>query len=381
MEYIPTILIVDDDSTNLRLLGKLLKENNYNVAVAKSGKDALDIVYSEELDLIMLDVMMPEMDGYELCKIIKSQPEYQEIPILYLSALNEIDEIIKGFSHGAVDFINKPFNTKILLSRVKTHIDLRLKTKKIKNFNKELEQKVIERTEELNKANQELMQLDELKSEFLNIISHEIRTPLNGIMGAFFLIKSRVENNNLDKIFEVLELSVERLERFTLNALLITNLKSGRHKLELTKFKLIDLLNKVSTKFNDKLKEKEIEIRPNIDNKTILIAEWALVEKCIASLIDNAIKFSPQKSTIEIKVVETVEIIVCQIIDNGHGFTPKSLKRLFQPFAPGHQFIDQNEGIELALCKLIMEKHKGRIEVENYSNGAMVSLTFNKIIE
>ncbi|NJK84624.1 MAG: response regulator [Bacteroidales bacterium] len=173
--------------------------------------------------------MMPGMDGYELCRKIKSLEKFKDVPVIFISAKNEIEDTLEGFAAGAADFITKPFDSRILISRIITHLELKLRSRGIEQTNQFLEDIVKERTEELRVAHEELLQLDLVKSEFLNIISHEIRTPLNGIMGASQLLMRR-NDPKVAVLFEVLNSSVTRLEKFLMNALLITSLKLKRHE-------------------------------------------------------------------------------------------------------------------------------------------------------
>jgi len=319
---------------------------------------------------------MPEIDGFEICRIIKSKPQFHSLPVLYLSAATEVDQIVKGFGYGAVDYITKPFNAKILLTRINTHLELQHKTKELQELNRNLEKLVEARTDELNKANQELLHLDEVKTEFLTIISHEIRTPLNGIMGGFQLIRNSNVDENMTKIFEILEVSVDRLERYALNALLITNLKTRKYKIELTSIPLIILVKDALDGYIEILNNKGIQLDVEISQDLIVKADKDLLTKCITSLLDNAVKFSPYNAKIIIKAYSVENGVLLEIIDNGEGFTPKALSNLFKLFMPGQTFVDQNEGLELALCKLIMEAHKGTIEAKNHTNGALVKLFF-----
>lgn len=120
------ILVVDDNRENLRVVSNYLKEKGYKIALALNGKEALKILSSGEIDLILLDVMMPGMDGFEVCEKIQEQPDLKYIPIIFLTAKNELDDIVKGFKHGGVDYISKPFKKEELFARVNTHVELKL---------------------------------------------------------------------------------------------------------------------------------------------------------------------------------------------------------------------------------------------------------------
>lgn len=150
-----SVLIVDDNKQNLMVLADILENCNYDIGFAMNGKQALDYVYNEKPDLIMLDVMMPEMDGYETCTILKSNPEFKDVPIIFLTAKVEIKDIIKGFEVGGVDYISKPYNSLELKSRVKTHLEL----KRVSNEEQELIEALKEANKKIENQNNELNKL------------------------------------------------------------------------------------------------------------------------------------------------------------------------------------------------------------------------------
>lgn len=164
------ILIVDDTTFNLEIAGKILQKEDYDIYVADSGETALELVDNVQFDLILLDIMMPVMDGFETCKRIKDKPEYANIPIIFLSARVEIDSIIKGFQYGAVDYIRKPFNDMELIARVRTHVELKKTREQLERENKKLEeayalQQILATTDPLTKLIN--------RREVLRLIEHE----------------------------------------------------------------------------------------------------------------------------------------------------------------------------------------------------------------
>lgn len=138
------ILIVDDVSKNIQVAGNILREGNYSISFAESGPTALELVKKKPFDLILLDIMMPEMDGFEVCKYLKQNPATQEIPVIFLSAKNDTESIVQAFKTGAVDYVSKPFKTAELLSRVKNHLALRQVTHELELLKKDFEQRVEE---------------------------------------------------------------------------------------------------------------------------------------------------------------------------------------------------------------------------------------------
>lgn len=176
------ILIVDDNSQNIQVLGKILYEKGYNINVASSGAKALQSVNIQPPDLILLDIQMPEMDGFDVCKILKSNAKTEDIPVIFLTAATDTESMLEGFKLGGVDYITKPFNNEELTIRVNMHIDLRIKTLELQNLNQNLEKIVEERTSQLR--------------EYAFITSHNLRKPLANILGFVNLIDTVYKNNH-----------------------------------------------------------------------------------------------------------------------------------------------------------------------------------------
>lgn len=381
------ILMVDDNPKNLQLLGSTLRNEGYQLEFATSGQMALSWVEKKNFDLILLDIMMPEMSGFEVCEIIRKNEKNNDIPILFLTAKTEKESIVQGFELGAQDYITKPFDSAELLARVRTHLELRDSKIQLKEMNNWLDLKVKERTLELQvannrlmAANEELITLDKAKSEFLYIISHEIRTPLNGIKGSVDLIKEVYKESDLDSLLFILETSVVRLERFAIMALKVTQLKMGRYELDFQPLPVNMLLNRCISSLSSKIEMKQLSVIQEPEyTEEIIEGDYELIYTCVTAIIDNAIKFSPSNVPIYIGSVVENGTIVLEIRDKGPGFTQKALNNLFQLFAPGEKHVNENEGIELALAKLIMDAHQGKIRAFNHpEGGAVVKLFFNK---
>ncbi len=384
----PKLLIVDDNPKNLQVLGMTLEQHNYRVEFSINGESALEWIKKQVFDLILLDVMMPGMNGLEVCKIIRTNKNYDDVPIIFLSAETDKNTILEGFELGAQDYITKPFDSRELLARVKTHLELKSHREQLKMTNQILELKVAERTSELKKSNEklaksneELMELDNVKTEFLNIISHEIRTPLNGIVGPIELIKSELNDSKLTKLFEILESSVSRLEKFTLTALAITELKTGLRKDSLKKINLSELIQNTLLAINEQSKPKNIKFdTSSFSAKDLITGDLNLLTMCFKGILENAVIYSPSGGTVMIRVENKNNSTSCEISDEGPGFSEIALKNLFKLFRPGETHVDENLGVDLTLAKLIMEAHSGKIIIENLKNkGAMVKLIFPSV--
>jgi two-component system sensor histidine kinase/response regulator len=379
------ILIVDDNPQNLQVLAKILQENNYEIEFATNGEASLKWLKDKKFDLILLDINMPGMNGFEVCRKIRSNPELNNVPVIFLSADTDRESILKGFDLGAQDYVTKPFDSRELLARARTHLALKDSLEKLENLNRSLEEKVTERTQQLKEANEKLeasniklLDLDRAKTEFLHLVSHEIRTPLNGILGPVELLKDTPNAHEISDLIEILDMSVKRLERFSINALLITRLKTRQFEIKKDKINLLYLINEVLNESKDKFQSKNVQIQ--LKDETfdgIIHGEAELITKCIENIIDNAIHYSPQNGKIEIKNYIEGQNTICEIKDTGKGFESGVLDHQFELFTTGAEYKDNKIGIGLPIAKMIMEGHGGSIIISNNPNGgAFVKLVF-----
>jgi len=384
------ILVVDDNHKNIQVIGSILREVGYSVGFALDGQQALTLLRkTNDYDLVLLDVNMPVMNGFETCIAIRKNERLKDIPVLFLTALNEINDVVAGFEAGGQDYITKPFNSKELLSRVKTHIELKYAKDQLKHVNHWLEEKVQERTIELQQANsklvaanKELQVLDKAKSDFLNIISHEINTPLSGIIGFVDLLKEELVNSELNEMLQYLELSVRRLERFARISLRITELGTKGIILKKEDNQLVHLIASTKKRVAEQIEAKGINLCVEGEiNGLSICGEKELIELCFESILKNAITYSPDGSKIIIRIISAGERTVCSFIDQGSAFSTNALKNLYQLFAPGEQHIEGNKGLDLALVKFILNAHEGEIKISNNEvRGATVTLIFpNKL--
>lgn len=385
------ILLVDDNPKNIQVVANILSFHKYEVEYAMNGRDALEWISKDRFDLVLLDVMMPEMDGFEVCQIIKRNEHFRDIPVIFLTARYDPDSVKKGFDCGAVDYIIKPFNPVEIVSRVKTHIELKRNREQLSNLAQWLEEQVNQRTQELQVANQKLSKamreiemLDQLKNEFLNILSHEIRTPLNGIIGPLELIKSDMAGDNMPVLMHVLDESVQRLEKFSYKALEISNLKAkGRQYLNLTKVVLSEVIETCLSGLSSRLTEQKLMISIlSQKHSTIVNADAVLIGEVFNIAIGNAIKYSPTGGIITIENMAQEGKLVYTISDEGKGFPQVVLDKAFRPFVIGEAHIDLNMGLDLYFSKLVMIAHGGEINIRNTEDGgAQVILEFPHCVE
>ncbi|MFA7290458.1 MAG: response regulator [Melioribacteraceae bacterium] len=288
------VLIVDDEADILRSVAKILSELEIDVEAAFDGKGALSMVESISFDIILLDVKMPEMDGFEVCRLLRANEKTKEIPVIFLTAATSKDDIVNGFEVGGQDYITKPFDTRELIERVKTQLKLISQHETLQNMNYILESKVQERThelkstlEKLDKANADLLGLDIAKNNFLRLISHEIRTPLVGIIGATSLLEDlKAENKEISEYVEMLKISADRLEEFSTTALIITQLQANNHVIDLKPYKVGNIIDDSIEALKDSIAVKGIVVKKDLSNplKEIFI-EITMIQRALKSIM------------------------------------------------------------------------------------------------
>lgn len=392
------ILIVDDIAENIQLAANILIDDGYSVEFATNGIEALDWIENEYFDLVLLDVMMPEMDGFQVCQKIRENPKYNDLPIIFLSASSDKESTIQGLKSGAQDFATKPFYAGELLLRIETQIQLSHARKNLQNLNAILDEKVKERTSdlvktliELKNANQELSfqneekekraveltlakekaeESDNLKTAFLQNMSHEIRTPLNGIIGfSKFLNAEYLNKDDIKEITSIIIISGKRLLEIVNNVLDIAKIRTGQvnieHKSILIKSMFSDLMNF----FTPIAKVKQINLKSNIPSgkHQAINSDEAKLFQILTNLINNAVKFTKSGNVdfgYEIKDNE----VVFYVKDTGIGIPIEMYERIFDRFIQADKSIATNydgAGLGLAICKGLVELLGGRIWVES----------------
>lgn len=379
------ILIVDDNPKNLQVLGNLLEKQQYNVEYALSGKEALEWVNSDQFDLILLDIMMPGMDGYEVCETIRKDEQYQDIPIIFLTAKTDKESIVKGFELNAQDYVSKPFDTAELLARINTHLELKDSRDKLKDVNQWLEQKVDEKTKALQETNKkledaltELQNLDKMKSYFLNMTSTEIKTPLTGIIGTLHVLKNQEASFALKNLINLLEKSVSRLENFANKAILTTELSSKTYAFKSEEIDVAEIVSFSLLELNEVLGQRNIAIEEHLDDIKIS-GDKDLIFKALLFLIRNAAEHTGDESKIEISLKNEDRGIVLSILDFGKGFSEQTIEEIYSPYRFKEEAFNENNELSMYIVKLIMDYHHGALKVSNKENaGACVELIFTK---
>ncbi len=379
-----TILIVDDTPENIDILVELLEDFDKQVAI--NGKDALEIAWEYTPDLILLDIMMPEMDGYEVCEKLRANDKTKEVPIIFLTAKTQKEDIVRGFEVGGQDYITKPFDSRELMERVKTQLELKNQREVLKNMNNILEEKVKERTAQvveannnLEIANNKLLVLDKAKNNFLNLISHEIRTPLNGIIGSTFFLEDMIEDPELKEFVGMLKESVDRLDRFSQTALEITQIQTRGSELEKDKVRLNTIIKELIETLQDKAELKGVKLFAKLVDMDIVFGVEDSLKKSFKEIICNAIKFSNDNETVEIASEVQENRLKISISDIGEFIPPEKIEEITKPFGLANDHYDQHTGLGLSLVKSVLEIHDADMKIESSEEKTTFILYFDMI--
>ena len=347
------VLVVDDNQQNLKVLGNTLRENAISPAIAKSGAGALAFVKKKLPDLILLDVMMPEMDGFEVCKRLKQDVATKDIPIIFLTAKTEVENIIEGLELGAVDYVTKPFNSKELIKRVNTHLEL-----------KAARDTIFLQKEELRQANA-------AKDKFFSIISHDLSNLFNALIGLSSLLVTQNEKLSAvqkeDFLQRVLKASKKGYNLFV-NLLEWSRSQTGNLVSKPTALNLHKIVADNIDLSNNNANAKSIELSSSISDTTTVFADRNMLDTVIRNLLANAIKFTPENGRIEVVSKEKDTEVEISISDTGVGISSQDIEKLFRVDI-SHTTIgtgkEKGTGLGLILCKEFVEKNGGTIWVES----------------
>lgn len=345
----PLILIVDDTPKNIQVLGKTLHEIGYNVSIATSGSQALDSVKKESPDLILLDIQMPEMDGFEVCKILQANPDTKEIPVIFLTAVIDSEKIVKGFEIGAVDYITKPFHTAELTMRVATHIEIKQSREKIR------------------KTNEQLKELNATKDKFFSIIAHDLKNPFNTLLGFSKLLFENAPNYTTDQIQQYAQIMNHTAKQsYALLENLMQWAKSQTEKIKIIprNSSMNELLSITIPIINGSALKKNITIESNISTEDIVYTDNSLTATILRNLLTNAIKFTHANGKITVSTQKKDIFLEVSITDTGVGIEPMNIDKLFRIDSKVTSHGTDNEegtGLGLILCKEFVEKQGGTI--------------------
>lgn len=344
------ILIVDDVMSNVLLLKVLLTNEKFAIATASNGRQALEQVEKENPDLVLLDVMMPDMSGFEVAQHLKSNPNIADIPIIFLTALNSTADIVKGFQVGANDFISKPFNKEELIIRVTHQISL-VAAKRL----------ILSKTEELQRT---IAGRDKLYS----VIAHDLRSPMGSIKMVLNMLILNLPSEKIGaEMYELLTMANQTTEDvFSLldNLLKWTKSQIGKLNVVYQDVDLVEVTDGVIEIFSMVASLKKIRIREMKPEKMMVNADIDMLKTVVRNLLSNAIKFSKENSEVLVKMEEVDGMAVVSVQDYGCGISEEGQKKLLHTDTHFSTFGTNNEegsGLGLLLCKDFVVKNGGKL--------------------
>lgn len=349
------ILVVDDTHANLTLLSSILGERGYRVRPVPSGKLALSAAMQEPPDLMLLDVSMPEMDGYEVCRRMKAHPILGNVPVLFISALSESLDKVRAFEAGGVDYVTKPFQVDELHARVETHL-------KVRRLQRDLEARV-----------EQLQRLERLRDELTHMIVHDMRSVLSSLVASLQLVQREARSALSDENAEDIDAALsggKRLSRMVNELLDISRLEAGQMPIALRAGDLRTTLEAARDALRGAAHTHEVRFTFQGDLSSVR-CDHDLVGRVVVNLLHNALKFSPDGAPIEVVAEGGDADVVVRVRDRGPGVPERARGLIFEKFSQleARRQGLPSTGLGLAFCKLAVAAHGGEIGVRDNPAG------------
>jgi len=369
-KLVATVLVVDDEPQNLEVLQGFLHLEGFTVLTAEDGETALLALPAGRPDLVLLDVRLPGLDGFEVCRRIKNNPATAFVPVVMVTALQGTQERVRGAAAGADEFLTKPFDHTELITRVKALLRIKQYHDQVTTANTDLERRVSERTAELERALAELRGLDHLKSQFITNVSHELRTPLQHVKGYIDLLADGAMGNLTPKQAEGLSLTqeaVERLEKVVYDIVDFSTL--DENALTFEPIYLLDVCRSVINLYTAMANRRKVSITLLMANDLpLVIADRVAVTRVLQHLLDNAIKFGPANQVVQIQVDKHGERVRLAVRDHGPGLAPAEIDRIFDVFYQVDGSATRKAGglgVGLALVRKLVRAHGSDVTVSS----------------
>jgi signal transduction histidine kinase len=379
---VPSVLVVDDAPANLIALEVVLEPLPIRVVEARSGPEALARVAEASFAVVLLDVQMPDMDGFEVARRIRRTENGRELPILFLTAVHHNDSYAReGYASGAADYITKPFDPEVLRARVKAFVDLYRQREKLRRA------QVGERTRERDEALAKLGQLleseriarreaeiaNQAKDQFLATVSHELRTPLNAILGWTTIAQHYPASPQLRRALETIERNARAQLRIVEDILDVDRISSGKLRLELTSASVADVVEAAVVAVQPAADAKSVEIALAIEvGMAPIVADADRLQQIVWNVLSNAIKFTPRDGHVEVSVARVDGDVVIRVKDDGEGIAAEFLPCLFDAFRQADGSTTRRHGglgLGLTIARQLVHAHGGRISASSEGHG------------
>jgi len=368
-----SILVVDDDQRNVRLVESILRTHGYTVLQAYDGDEALQIVQERPPDLLLLDVMMPKMSGFEVCRTLRARPETQLLPIIMVTALNALEDKVQGLELGADDFLTKPINRSELIAKVRSILRV-----------KALQDEVEHQRRALEAANRELLTIQRFKESMSQMVVHDLKNPLAGIMGNIQLIQMQGMQLPPGRLGELLQRSFDsarQMARMIQNILEVAKLEEQKMPLRREAVSLAEVIGEQTAELMSLSARDGVRMETQVaDGLPPVDADRALLGRILANLLSNAFKHTPAGGRIVIEASAQGGEVQFSVRDTGEGIPEELLPYIFEKFVAGEKDDRRrpsyDSGLGLTFCRLAIECHGGRIGVKSRAGeGTVVTVT------
>jgi signal transduction histidine kinase/ActR/RegA family two-component response regulator len=368
------ILLVDDQPGKLLSYEAILADLGENLIKASSGREALDALLKNDITVVLIDVSMPELDGFELAEIIRGHPRYQKTAIIFVSAVHLTDsDRMKGYASGAVDYVSVPIVPELLRAKVAIFAELYRKRREAEELTRELEQRVAERTAELQESiarqtelAEQLRQADRRKDEFLALLAHELRNPLAPMRNAINILRLK-ESQDPDVLWcrGVIERQATQLTRLVDDLLDVSRITLGKIKLRPQPLDLTSVVSRAVETSRPLIDSHRHELIVTLPEGPVRVeGDRARLIQVIANLLNNAAKYQNEGGMIALTVEREANSAVITVRDRGIGIAPEMLSEIFELFSQGERTLDRAQGglgVGLSLVKTVVSLHGGSV--------------------
>ncbi|MDM8549088.1 hybrid sensor histidine kinase/response regulator [Desulfobacterales bacterium HSG2] len=360
----PVILVADDDPLNLQALFDYLRGSGFRVMIAESGEEALEQVKLSLPDIILMDVRMPGLDGFETCRRLKENESTSDIPVIFITALSDTPDKIRGFEMHAVDYITKPFHQEEVLARIKTHLTIQRQKK------------------ELAELNEELARANATKDKFFSIIAHDLKGAFNVLISGGRLLSEHIDLFDKDKIkafAEEMVISAQNTFKLLQNLLQWAGVQRNTIAFKPMKIDLHNLVSANVVFFQKNAEQKKIRVSHSVEPGTNVQADLNMTDTILRNLISNALKFTPANGEVSISAENEGELVRVSVSDTGIGMSDENMSKLFRIegyFKSVGTAGEKGTGLGLILCKEFAEKNGGTLWVES-EEGNGTTFTFS----
>ena len=361
------ILAVDDNPENLGILFEYLDQSGFTVLLVQNSENALKQVERNQPDVVLLDVMMPGLNGFEVCQRLKAHEVTRDIPVIFMTALAETVDKVKGFEAGGVDYITKPIQCEEVEARVNAHLAIRRLQKELQEKNEALETS----NSLLAQKNEQLQEANASKDRFFSIISHDLRTPFVWLLGLTQVMTEDFELYDKDRLKDMLVKLRDSSKNFYAlleNLLTWSRIQCGMIEHHPDNLDIQQLISRNLTLFSSNAEQKQISLENTIQEQTPVYSDERMVETVMRNLISNALKFTNSGGSVTISATSNGNYTTIAVSDTGIGIREEHISKLFRIEANYKRIGTAHErgtGLGLILCKEFVEKNGGNIGVES----------------